>query len=146
MHDEKAKFELLDRITARGVEALIKEMPDLDDAKVAAIREDKEIGMQFMKDVMFDKGVPHTAILHRLTETTIKETLLEAIQTEEQLDRLAAANDEIDETLDIIAEEPKEDTVAFYRKKVDELGKPKEYVDPLQMAIDAENERDEPSM
>ena len=140
MTDDTAKYELLDRISVRGVEALINEIPNLDEAKIEAIRADKEIGLQFMKDVMFDKGVPHTAILHRLTETTIKETLLEAIQTEEQLDRLAEANDEIDETLDIIAEGPTPEVVAFYEKKVGELGKPKEYVDPLQMAIDAEKE------
>ena len=139
-HDEQAKYALLDRISVRGIKALLNDMPDLDAGKVEALKAEKDLGLEDMKDLMHEKGVPHTAILHRLTETTIKETILEAIQTEEQLDRLAAAEDEIDETLDIIAEDPTPEVVAFYSKKVDNIGKPKERVDVLQLAIDAKNE------
>lgn len=140
MTDDKAKYALLDRIQARGVATLVGNIKTLSDKEIAALQDDHKMGLSFIGDLLAERGVPNGFILHRMSEITIKETLLEAVQTEAELDHVAAADDELDATLDVLTKEPSDEVIAFYEKKIHEMGTPQK--DVLHMAIEAENERE----
>lgn len=131
--------DIAERLARRGRAELLEKLPHLSDQDRTKLVDDAKIGQGYAYDMLSEKGVPGVSILHRLPPIHQKEVLIEAIQTEEDLDYVAAATDEIEAMIDVVFKDPSPEVLAFYKKKVAALGIPQK--DPLQMAIEAEQER-----
>jgi len=131
--------DIAERLALRGRTELLEKLQNLSDNDRTKLADSPKIGQGYAYDMLSERGIPSAHILHRLSPIHQKEILIEAIQTEEDLDYVATAKDEIEAMIDVVFKDPSPEVLAFYEKKIAELGTPQK--DPLQMAIDAEKEQ-----
>ena len=114
----QAPTPTMQALQKRGAETLLMHLKGLTPKQQKFIAEDPKFALQFAFDLLKEKGVP-AHILHRMSDLYQQESLIEAIQSDEDLAHALHANSEFEGALDVLFRTPDKGTLEKYQKQIE---------------------------